>query len=83
MISGGCGRNPRVGDFTYIGYNIVEEWRDLRLTAIWAVAAVTVALSFIFRQIFGDWQTAIGTSSLIVAALALVVQWAMYTHDQD
>ena len=70
--------NPRVGDVDFNGYTVTEDWEDVRYCAAMPVALTfTVGSSFFFRWVFGDWQTAIGASSLVATAIALI-QWMIY-----
>lgn len=76
--------DPRVGDVDFNGYKVTEEWEDIRHSAAIPLAATfTVCSCATFRVIFGDWQTAIGASSLGVTVLALIVQWAIYVAGKD
>ncbi|KAB5566687.1 hypothetical protein GE09DRAFT_744107 [Coniochaeta sp. 2T2.1] len=71
--------NPRIGDVDFTGYTVTEEWEDVRYSAAMPVAITfTVGFSFVFRAVFGDWQTAIGASSLVVAGIAIIVQWMIH-----
>ena len=71
--------NPRIGDIAFNGYKVTEEWEDIRYSAvILLTVTLTVSSSFVFRVVFGDWQTALGASSLVVTGLALIVQWMIY-----
>jgi len=71
--------NPRIGDITFHGYTVTEEWEDIRKSAAIPLAAtLAVSSTFLFRGIFKDWQTAIEASALVVAVMALIVQWMMY-----
>ncbi|KAL2170858.1 hypothetical protein VTG60DRAFT_4345 [Thermothelomyces hinnuleus] len=76
--------NPRIGDVTFRGYKITEEWEDMpyRVAMLLAVT-LTVGSSFFFRAVFGDWQTAIGASSLVAAVIALGIQWMIYLSSKD
>jgi uncharacterized membrane protein YjjP (DUF1212 family) len=76
--------DPRIGDVDFNGYKVIEEWEDIRHSVAIPLAATFTACSCAaFRVIFGDWQTAIGASSLGVTVLALIVQWAIYIAGKD
>ena len=72
-------RNPSIGSFVFRGYKVTEEWEDVKHSALIPLAVTIVTGScFVFRVLFGDWQTAFGASSLIATLMALVVQWTIY-----
>ncbi|KAB5583241.1 hypothetical protein GE09DRAFT_294410 [Coniochaeta sp. 2T2.1] len=71
--------NPRIGDVDFNGYTATEEWEDVRNRVAMSLAITfTVGSCFVFRVVFGDWQTAIGASSLVATVIALVFQWLIY-----
>ncbi|KAK4179770.1 hypothetical protein QBC36DRAFT_343479 [Triangularia setosa] len=75
--------DPRIGDVDFSGYTVTEEWEDVRYSAAMPLAfTFTVGSSFFFRVVFGDWQTAIGASSLVVTTIALIVQWMIYVRSK-
>ncbi|KAH8903004.1 hypothetical protein BR93DRAFT_203138 [Coniochaeta sp. PMI_546] len=76
--------NPRIGDVVFSGYKVTQEWEDIRHSVAMPLAVtLTVCSCAIFRVIFGDWQTAIGASSMGVAVLTVIVQWAVYVAGKD
>ncbi len=75
---------PRIGDVDFAGYKVSEEWEDIRYSGVMPLMATFTLCSFVaFRLVFGDWQTAIGASSLEVAVLGLAIQWAVYVAGKD
>lgn len=71
--------NPRIGDVSFNGYSITEEWHEAKCAAaVTLVIISSIGSAAIFRVIFGDWQTAMAASSLGLAAMAFVVQWMVY-----
>ncbi|KAM5373313.1 hypothetical protein ACJZ2D_007142 [Fusarium nematophilum] len=68
--------DPRIGDVSFNGYSVTEEWDEAKCAvAVIFVVISSVGSAAIFRMIFGDWQTAIAASSLAIAIIALVIQW--------
>jgi hypothetical protein len=68
--------NPRIGDVSFNGYSITEGWDKAKCAAAVILAVISsIGSTAIFRVVFGDWQTAIGASTLGIAAITLAIQW--------
>lgn len=70
--------NPRVGDLTFTGYKVTEEWQKLEI-AISLLSSMTIAVGsfFLFRLMLQDWWLAVAASSSVFAVIILAIQWMM------
>lgn len=72
-----------VGNAVFNGYKIVDDWHPMLYQALLpAGSTMTVASCFLFRIIFGDWQTAFAAASVALAVTAVAIQWIIcLSHD--